>query len=764
MFFLWTRYACGGVSQGHDETSIFSWTDNLTKPTTGPWTRQIASTNPPERWQGAMVYDPLNSQLIVFGGLVNLSIVNTMQTYKYTTNSVASITYANASPPPREASGIWFDYYYSDRHPGEARIGIYGGTVDESTGLTDLWYFYPNGSASQSLAPNSWQQVSQLNGPSQAFAYSFDYDTLRDLVWAFKNSTTISAWNPATSTWTDYPASNGPTTCDNTCNMVYDSANDLLILTADGSTYTVNLQTVVPFSRTPGNYPTDITGAYVARGLPYPAVNTPYVDPMGAKVTRLNTAATNTTAVPTYATVNPLDSSNRYLMLVNGRVLDTLNNNADIGVQWDAEGPSSNNIRTGTAVWMRTEPATMIGLGMDSNGNNTQIRKCNVSTGKMVCTTVADFSSEFATCSTDATMAKTWEMDPDQNDQYKFGTCKRLSDGKNVMIVVNLKTGVHGAPMVIPPTGGGCASQLGFGPNFGWTGYLGQYVYVLWGVPGTGRYCGIEAYDLASAVNPAGSWNSVGQVIPDSSHGDMAVYNGKEYFIAFSATGAWYPLNYGVVACAAPDGWSQPGHAGCHLLITLPSTGGHISAHAYQDPGPPSAIVSQYTLFDYKNGTVDGTTSAPWVAYSDEIFQVYLDSTPAAPHIRRLAHAYSDAAWVDNANNLGVCVIGSYFTQPHATQTLDGSKIFFGSTWGPRCQAETYMIDLKAGVSTSPPSPCDLNGDGVVNFTDVQLAVSQALGTTACRTADLIGTGSCNVVDVQRIIVAASGGSCRTGQ
>jgi cytochrome c553 len=67
-------------------------------------------------------------------------------------------------------------------------------------------------------------------------------------------------------------------------------------------------------------------------------------------------------------------------------------------------------------------------------------------------------------------------------------------------------------------------------------------------------------------------------------------------------------------------------------------------------------------------------------------------------------------------------------------------------------------------VAQSSSSPCDLNGDGVVNVADVQLAVNEALGMSAC-TMNLDGTGSCDIADVQRIIAAALGGTCQvTGQ
>lgn len=61
-------------------------------------------------------------------------------------------------------------------------------------------------------------------------------------------------------------------------------------------------------------------------------------------------------------------------------------------------------------------------------------------------------------------------------------------------------------------------------------------------------------------------------------------------------------------------------------------------------------------------------------------------------------------------------------------------------------------------------SACDLNGDGAVDATDVQLAVNQVIGVAPCGNADLQQIGQCTVVGVQRIINAMSGGACVTGQ
>jgi hypothetical protein len=71
---------------------------------------------------------------------------------------------------------------------------------------------------------------------------------------------------------------------------------------------------------------------------------------------------------------------------------------------------------------------------------------------------------------------------------------------------------------------------------------------------------------------------------------------------------------------------------------------------------------------------------------------------------------------------------------------------------------------------TPPPvqggfSACDVDHNGTVDFNDVQLMLNVAVGKVACSSSyDLNGDGACNVVDVQRVINAANGGSCKTGQ
>lgn len=76
-----------------------------------------------------------------------------------------------------------------------------------------------------------------------------------------------------------------------------------------------------------------------------------------------------------------------------------------------------------------------------------------------------------------------------------------------------------------------------------------------------------------------------------------------------------------------------------------------------------------------------------------------------------------------------------------------GSLVLAGALWiSPAVWAQTY-------------NPCDLNKDGVVNGTDVTLAVNMALGTATC-TANLEGTNTCTVITVQRVVNASQGQAC----
>jgi len=114
---------------------------------------------------------------------------------------------------------------------------------------------------------------------------------------------------------------------------------------------------------------------------------------------------------------------------------------------------------------------------------------------------------------------------------------------------------------------------------------------------------------------------------------------------------------------------------------------------------------------------------------------------------------------------------GGIFDNVPYTGELDNGTVNCGDAWQHVYNAATSAISFawhltkqtswaatavafKAAVST--PSPCDVNGDGVVNVVDVQLEVNMALGISPCTNPD----GQCTVVQVQRVVNAALGGQC----
>lgn len=65
--------------------------------------------------------------------------------------------------------------------------------------------------------------------------------------------------------------------------------------------------------------------------------------------------------------------------------------------------------------------------------------------------------------------------------------------------------------------------------------------------------------------------------------------------------------------------------------------------------------------------------------------------------------------------------------------------------------------NVQVSARTPSTNVYDVNGDGVVNVTDVQITVNQALGLATCGTGNVNGDGACNVTDVQLVVNRALG-------
>jgi hypothetical protein len=78
------------------------------------------------------------------------------------------------------------------------------------------------------------------------------------------------------------------------------------------------------------------------------------------------------------------------------------------------------------------------------------------------------------------------------------------------------------------------------------------------------------------------------------------------------------------------------------------------------------------------------------------------------------------------------------------------------------CSTITAGLLFCSVTAWGQTSACDLNADGRVDATDVQLAINMSLGVSSC-TANVAGSGVCNVVMTQRVINSAQGAACLTG-
>lgn len=144
-------------------------------------------------------------------------------------------------------------------------------------------------------------------------------------------------------------------------------------------------------------------------------------------------------------------------------------------------------------------------------------------------------------------------------------------------------------------------------------------------------------------------------------------------------------------------------------------------------------------------------------------------ATPAAPSVTTAVSGEVVISLAAVAGNISGLSSGSAFTTDSSLKG-NGWAHFVTSaagTYGAQWSASPAGTYAAGTVSFEPAgssiSPCDLNGDGVVNSTDVSLAVNMVLTPASC-TANIDGVNVCNAVVVQRVVNASlPGGSCMIG-
>lgn len=205
----------------------------------------------------------------------------------------------------------------------------------------------------------------------------------------------------------------------------------------------------------------------------------------------------------------------------------------------------------------------------------------------------------------------------------------------------------------------------------------GAFALVQWSGAGPNPQPMLQAFD-SSMVN-------LGRTAPGSGPLDVTVdADGSEWVVRFASGAQGGIQGDYVVKYRLPDGWDRleggDGTAG-DTLCTWPHQvgGGQISGRAF-DVG--FVIVSA-------DGAPPFATSAR-KPFTHEVVKVYLDSSPGAPHLERLADTRSDALFASGSCAAEVAAAA----RPTATVSRDGTRVLWGSTWDRACRADAYVMDI----------------------------------------------------------------------
>ena len=170
------------------------------------------------------------------------------------------------------------------------------------------------------------------------------------------------------------------------------------------------------------------------------------------------------------------------------------------------------------------------------------------------------------------------------------------------------------------------------------------------------------------------------------------------------------------------------------LTVNAPQTSTHSVTLSSTQAAPGAAFTA----------TVKGGSGSvtQWVA-------VYLATAPDSAYSYKSNWKYLNGTKTAPAAAVATPVQLTFAAPPDAG--VYNLRFFANTGTGTRLALSSNLTVAKAGTGT------DLNGDGITNVADVQIAVNQALGASACGSGDVNKDGACNVSDIQLVINKALG-------
>lgn len=399
-------------------------------------------------------------------------------------------------------------------------------------------------------------------------------------------------------------------------------------------------------------------GVHAPQPLAIPAVHGSYNDPIfGTRISRISDAIHTPRAdngqpcpgiQPEYSTMSPFNSDGSRVLLAEFSAFGLYDVNALSRIKPLGSVDTSSEPR-----WSRTDPNVFY---FHPTGTNA-LKNYNVATG--IATPIHTFS-EYGALYADGES----DISDDGDNLVLMGGSN--ASGKFVpqdVFLYRISTGVKGP--VLNVAGRGPIDAVYVSPK--------NSVLIAWLTPGAGRFQGTELYDPNMVfVKQLCTYDSHKHFTLDADGSEVlvtadnssptepavAAYPGCLLKINL-ATGAKTPL----IDIARLDAWTNAAH------ITAPGAGGYALIATYNN-GPGSNV--SYPL-------------------DNEIWKIYLDSTPTKVHIERLAHHRSNS--------------GSYEGQPFVSISHDGSLIVWSSNWDG-ANVDTYLSHLVAPVppATFPPT------------------------------------------------------------
>jgi sugar lactone lactonase YvrE len=183
------------------------------------WNQLSPGTSPPPGIESAFTYDPIHSQAVLFGGVVEGSYSSDTWLWNGSTWTHA----ASSGPSARSSSAMAYDAI-------SGKVVLFGGVDSNGNAQQDTWFW--NGSSWSQVPPSS----NPANNPPARFSANMVYDAALGEIVMFggtsaNNVTDLNdtwVWNGSTATWTQVNQT-GPSARDS-FGMAYDSVNKEVVL------------------------------------------------------------------------------------------------------------------------------------------------------------------------------------------------------------------------------------------------------------------------------------------------------------------------------------------------------------------------------------------------------------------------------------------------------------------------------------------------------------------------------------------------------